>query len=142
MKGILPRRGARIPEARTSRCRRCGNGRNRYGNPQYPCKACEAFGVLEPKGRSPEAPKGPMGRAYGEGVCLGGRPRRGCAGSFGDQGRPEGLDVSAPGRSGPASEATGRRPIGGSGRPTADLPLRGQAVWLLSSAGIPRFVTR
>ena len=35
-----------IQETRTYRCRRCGSGdivqkgRNRYGNPQYPCKAC------------------------------------------------------------------------------------------------------
>jgi len=62
-----------IPETRTSRCRRCGSGdivqkgRNRYGNPQYPCKACGASGVLEPKGRSPEAPKEPMGWLWGGG---------------------------------------------------------------------------
>ena len=72
-----------IPETRTSRCRRCGSGdivqkgRNRYGNPQYPCKACGASGVLEPKGRSPEAPKEPILRAYPEGVRLGGRAEAG-----------------------------------------------------------------
>ena len=81
MKGILPRRGARIPEARTSRCRRCGsgdivqNGQNRYGNQQYHCKACGAYGVLEPKGRYTEAPKEPILRAYPERVSLRGRPR-------------------------------------------------------------------
>ena len=70
-----------IPETWTYRCRRCGsrnivqNGRNRYGNQQYHCKACGASGVLEPKGRYTEAQKEPILRAYPEGVRLGGGPR-------------------------------------------------------------------
>jgi transposase-like protein len=71
-----------IPETRTYRCRRCGsvdivqNGRNRYGNQQYHCKACGAYGVLEPKVRYTEAQKEPILRAYPERVRLRGRPRR------------------------------------------------------------------
>jgi transposase-like protein len=71
-----------IQETRTYRCRRCGsgdivqNGRNRYGNPQYPCKACGAYGVLEPKVRYTEAQKEQILRAYPERVRLRGRPRR------------------------------------------------------------------
>jgi hypothetical protein len=67
-----------IQKTRTYRCRRCGsgdivqNGRNRYGNPQYPCKA---YGVLEPKVRYTEAQKEQILRAYPERVRLGGRPR-------------------------------------------------------------------
>jgi transposase-like protein len=70
-----------IQETRTYRCRRCGsgdivkNGRNRYGNPQYPCKACGAYGVLEPKVRYTEAQKEQILRAYPERVRLRGRPR-------------------------------------------------------------------
>jgi len=70
-----------IPETRTYRCRRCGsgdivqNGRNRYGNQQYHCKACGAYGVLEPKVRYTEAQKEPILRAYPERVRLRGRPR-------------------------------------------------------------------
>jgi len=70
-----------IPETRTYRCRRCGsgdivqNGRNRYGNPQYPCKACGAYGVLEPKVRYTEAQKEPILRAYPERVSLRGLHR-------------------------------------------------------------------
>jgi len=103
-KGILPRRGARIPETRTSRCRRCGsgdivqNGRNRYGNQQYPCKACGAYGVLELKGRYMEAQKEQILRAYPKGGPLGKPP------------------------------VGGRKPIGASGRPTADLLFRGQEI--------------
>ena len=70
-----------IQETRTYRCRRCGsvdivqNGRNRYGNQQYHCKACGAYGVLEPKVRYTEAQKEQILRAYPERVSLRGRPR-------------------------------------------------------------------
>jgi transposase-like protein len=70
-----------IQETRTYRCRRCGsgyivkNGRNRYGNPQYPCKACGAYGVLEPKVRYMEAQKEQILRAYQERVSLRGLHR-------------------------------------------------------------------
>jgi IS1 family transposase len=65
-----------IQETRTYRCRRCGsvdivqNGRNRYGNQQYHCKACGAYGVLEPKVRYTEAQKEQILRAYQERVRL------------------------------------------------------------------------
>jgi transposase-like protein len=70
-----------IQETRTYRCRRCGsvdivqNGRNRYGNQQYHCKACGAYGVLEPKVRYTEAQKEQILRAYPERVRLRGGPR-------------------------------------------------------------------
>jgi transposase-like protein len=70
-----------IQETRTYRCRRCGsldivqNGRNRYGNQQYHCKACGAYGVLEPKVRYTEAQKEPILRAYPERVSLRGLHR-------------------------------------------------------------------
>jgi transposase-like protein len=70
-----------IPETRTYRCRRCGsvdivqNGRNRYGNQQYHCKACGAYGVLEPKVRYTEAQKEQILRAYPERVSLRGLHR-------------------------------------------------------------------
>jgi transposase-like protein len=69
-----------IQETRTYRCRRCGsldivkNGRNRYGNQQYHCKACGAYGVLEPKVRYTEAQKERL-RAYQERVSLRGLHR-------------------------------------------------------------------
>jgi len=51
------------------------NGRNRYGNQQYHCKACGAYGVLEPKVRYTEAQKEPILRAYPERVSLRGLHR-------------------------------------------------------------------
>jgi len=140
-----------IQETRTYRCRRCGsvdivqNGRNRYGNQQYHCKACGAYGVLEPKVRYTEAQKEQILRAYSERVSLRGRPRLygvsigtvlppvaetlrpaeggdvlevlwgGRTGRCG-RGRPY---VGAPGRSWPASwETEAKPPVGGFGRPS------------------------
>jgi transposase-like protein len=65
-----------IQKTRTYRCRRCRsvdiiqNGRNRYGNQQYHCKACGAYGILEPKVRYTEVQKEPILRAYQERVSL------------------------------------------------------------------------
>ena len=44
-----------IEKTRTYCCRKCEstnivkNGKNAYGNQQYHCKDCDAYGVLEPK---------------------------------------------------------------------------------------------
>lgn len=62
-----------IKEVQTYACRKCGsedivkNGKNACGNQQYHCKACEAYGVLEPeeKGYSDQE-KQRMLRAYRE----------------------------------------------------------------------------
>jgi len=65
----------------TASCRRCGsvdivkNGRNRYGNQQYHCKACGAYGVLESQVRYTEAQKEQILRAYQERVILRGLRR-------------------------------------------------------------------
>jgi hypothetical protein len=101
--------------------------RERTESVREPAVPLQRPGVLEPKGRSPEAPKEPMGRAYGERVRLGdgrggmGSPWGGpeaaslprVAETLGPAEGGDVLGVSGGGRtrrSGRPASATGRRP--------------------------------
>jgi len=70
-----------IQETITSTCRACGsaniirNGTNKCGNPQYHCKDCGVYRVLEPKVKHPEATRQAVLRAALERVSLRGIER-------------------------------------------------------------------
>jgi len=65
-----------IQETITYRCRRCGsphivrNGHNRCGNPQYHCKDCGAYRVLQPKVRYSEEEKEKILKVYRERASM------------------------------------------------------------------------
>jgi insertion element IS1 protein InsB len=65
----------------TYRCRKCGstnsirNGVNQCGNPQYHCKDCGVYRVLEPKHLYPESEQEVVLRAYKERASLRGVER-------------------------------------------------------------------
>ncbi len=70
-----------IQETITHRCRKCGstnivkNGTNKCGSPQYHCKDCGAYRVLEPKRIYPESEKETIMRAYKERASMRGLER-------------------------------------------------------------------
>ncbi len=65
----------------TYRCRSCGstnivkNGTNKCGNPQYHCKDCHAYRVLEPQRVQAEEKRDLVLRAYKERASMRGLER-------------------------------------------------------------------
>jgi len=61
-----------ITETKVHTCRKCyskeivKNGTNGYGNPQYHCKTCGAYGVLEPREHYTEEEQELIIKAYQE----------------------------------------------------------------------------
>ncbi len=61
-----------IIETKVHACRKCHskeltrNGTNACGNPQYHCKSCDAYGVLEPRERYTKEKKELIIKAYRE----------------------------------------------------------------------------
>jgi len=70
-----------ITETKVHKCRKCHsteltkNGTNVCGNPQYHCKICGAYGVLEPRERYTEEEKELIIKAYQERPSLRGIER-------------------------------------------------------------------
>jgi insertion element IS1 protein InsB len=70
-----------IEETITYSCRSCGskniirNGHNKCGQPQYHCKDCRVYRVLEPHPRHPEAERKPVMQACRERMSLRGVER-------------------------------------------------------------------
>jgi len=70
-----------IVETKVHVCRKCHskalikNGKNTCGNLQYHCKACGAYGVLEPRKRYTEEKKALIIQAYRERPSLRGIER-------------------------------------------------------------------
>jgi len=56
-----------VIETKVHTCRKCYSKeivKNGYGNPQYHCKTCGAYGVLEPRKRYPEEEQELIIQAY------------------------------------------------------------------------------
>jgi len=70
-----------VTDTKVYRCRKCHskelikNGKNACGNPQYHCKTCGAYGVLEPRKRYTEEEKALILKAYQERPSLRGIER-------------------------------------------------------------------